>query len=289
MPHRILLKTTIPTTVDDWHIDRFSLLASHLAGLTDPGGAPLYSVTAHDRVETPTGDDADLAAAAEGAFDQLWLFAVDVTGALTPGDCANIERFRATGGGAFLTRDHQDLGACLAKLGGIGKSQHFQKANPETDPARHAIDDRITTDISWPNYHSGANGDFQTIEVTQPLHPLVQRPTGEAIRYLPAHPHEGAVGAPADLGDKARVVATGRSLTTGATFNLAVAIEEPRHGRAVADASFHHVCDYNWDPKSGCPSFVSEAPGDGILTNTEAAADARQYVTNIAAWLAGAV
>lgn len=287
MPQRILLKTTIPTTADDWHIGRFSLLAAHLAGLTDEGGAPLYAVTGRDRVETPDGDDADIAAAADGAYDQIWLLAVDVTGALTEADCANIDRFRSRGGAAFLTRDHQDLGACLSKLGVVGKTQHFQKANPEPDEARRTIDDRITTDISWPNYHSGANGDFQTVTPTEPLHPLVRRATGEPIRYLPAHPHEGAVGVTPELASIARVVATGVSKVSGAVFNLAVAVEEPGKGRAVSDASFHHLCDYNWDPSFGCPSFVTEPPGDAILKNPEAAADARLYAANVAAWLAG--
>jgi hypothetical protein len=34
-PIRILLQTTIPTIEDDWSIGRFSLLAGHLASLTD--------------------------------------------------------------------------------------------------------------------------------------------------------------------------------------------------------------------------------------------------------------
>ncbi len=288
-PQRILLKTTIPTLEDDWHVGRFSLLADHLAGLTGGDGAALYVVTAHDRIETPAGDDADLAAAAEGAYDQLWLFGVDVTGALTDADCAHIDRFRGRGGGVFITRDHQDLGACLSRLGALGLTQHFQTVNPEPDVSRRRIDDRITTEISWPNYHSGANGDFQAIAVDEPPHPLMRRADGGPIRYLPSHPHEGAVGPAPRAGVETRVVATGTSQATGVRFNLAVAVEEAGRGRAVSDSSFHHLCDFNWEPARGCPSFVCETPGDGLARSPEAMSDSRRYAENIAAWLAGAV
>src|SRR5438067_12403025 len=117
MQTRILLKTTIGPVADDWNIGRFSLLAEHLRGLTDPAGASLYHVVARDRIEHSQGHDTDLEEAARGAYGQLWLIAVDATGALTQVDVGNISRFRQGGGGILLTRDHQDLGACLTKLG----------------------------------------------------------------------------------------------------------------------------------------------------------------------------
>jgi hypothetical protein len=70
-----------------------------------------------------------------------------------------------------------------------------------------------------------------------------------------------------------------------ARFNLCVAVDTEAEGRAVSDASFHHLCDYNWDPRLGAPSFVSEAPGDAVLRHPERLADAHRYVENIAAWL----
>lgn len=287
MPTRVLIKTTIPTIEDDWHIERFSLLVQHLKSLTDATGAPLYAVTSADRVETQAGDDADLAAAGEGAFDQVWLLAVDVTNALSEGDVAHLQRLRARGGGLFVTRDHQDLGACLARLGAVGRTQHFQTINPEADVARHICDDTETPTITWPNYHSGRNGDLQDVEAVAPLHPVMRAADGGPIRQMPAHPHEGAVSAPDDLAGIARVIARGRSKLTGAPFNLAVAIEEPGQGRAISDASFHHLADYNWDPRLGCPSFVTEPEGDGVLRTPNALAGVHAYVTNAAAWLAG--
>ncbi len=289
MVTRVLLKTTIPSTADDWHVGRFSRLAAHLSSVRGEDGAIAFEVTLRDREVDAAGDDRDLAAAAAGAFDQVWLFAVDVTGALTVEDAANINRFRNRGGGLLTTRDHQDLGACLSKLDGIGAAQHFQSVNPEADAARQAPDDLETPTITWPNYHSGANGDAQSITVIAPLHPLMRRASGEALRWLPAHPHEGAVGAPAALGDDARVVAEGTSRTTGVRFGLCVAVDAPGRGRAVADSSFHHFCDFNWDPALGAPSFVTETPVDAIVRDPDKRSDALRYAENIALWLARSI
>ena len=284
---RILIKTTIPFTEDDWHVGRFSLLQQHLRSFTDTSGKPLYEVDARDRVANHANCDVDLLAAGEGAYDQVWLIGVDSTGALTPGDTDAIDRFRHSGGGLLLTRDHQDLGSSLCTISVIGATQHFQRANPESDRSRHCIDDAESLQISWPNYHSGCNGDAQRILVAQPLHPLMERTRGGALEWLPAHPHEGVVSVPTEVAEVARVVATGRSLRTGNTFNLIVVVEAGERsggGRVVADSSFHHFCDCNWDPAAGAPSFVDEPWGDG-MRSPDAHADARRYVENIATWL----
>jgi hypothetical protein len=284
---RILVKTTIPYTQDDWHVGHFSFLVQHLKHCG-------HDVTARDRVEDANGDDVDFVRLAEGEWRQLWLFAVDTTGALTRADCDNIRRFRALGGGAMLTRDHQDLGSCLVRLGLAGAAHNFHSVNCEPDEARRQRDDPYTTDISWPKYHSGANGDVQEISIAVPAHPLLVRSTAKAdlIRYLPAHPHEGAVSVPAGAEEVARVIAFGRSKATGRVFNLAVAFEAhqedgQRLGRVLAASTFHHFCDYNLDPDTGSPSFVSEPPGDEIKRNPEAKVDALTYVANIAQWLSG--
>ena len=273
---RVLLKTTIPPTEDDWHIGRFALLAGHLRTLG-------HEVTARD-LDQRDGYDVDLQAAANGAYDQVWILGVDGSGALGPADIALIDRFRAHGGGLMLSRDHQDLGACLSNIDGVGRTQHFHTSNPESDAERQAADDTGSPHLGWPNYHSGSNGDVQEISILEPLHPLVARADGSPIRWFPAHPHEGTVSAPDTL-PGARVVACGQSSETGRRFNLVVAVEEPGKGRAVADSSFHHFADCNWDPSAGAPSFVSEPWGDAIVRTPGARADAERYVANIAAWL----
>jgi hypothetical protein len=69
-------------------------------------------------------------------------------------------------------------------------------------------------------------------------------------------------------------------------FNIAVAFEPGEHGGpAIAESTFHHFADYNWDPRSGCPSFVTEKPRDGLQRTPEAMVDTQRYALNIAAWL----
>ena len=108
-------------------------------------------------------------------------------------------------------------------------------------------------------------------------------PTG-AIRYLPAHPHEGGVRVPE--GVEARVIAIGHSKVTGHAFNIAVAFaEDSAGGRAISQSTFHHFADYNWDVRAGSPSFVTEAPGEQLINNPQAVADTQRYVLNLARWL----
>jgi hypothetical protein len=292
-PIRILLQTTIPPTEDDWSIARFSLLREHLASLEDGAGGKLCEVSARDRGAKAGEADPVLSRLDESDFDELWLFAVDAGDGLTADDCAGVTRFRQRGGGILTTRDHQDLGSSLCTLGGIGAAHFFNTRNPEPDEARRAPDDPYTTNISWPNYHSGSNGDYQLVEPAEPVHELLRRPSppGGVIRFLPAHPHEGAVGVP-EGEPHARVIARGKSKVTGRPFNLAVAFERSadahgnRLGRAVAESSFHHFVDYNFDVSKGAPSFVEEPPGRGYLKEPHALEDIKTYIRNLALWLA---
>jgi hypothetical protein len=287
-PIRILLQTTIPPTEDDWHIGRFSLLREHLAGLRDAEGTPLCEVTARNRAAVGAPDPV-LSTLDTSDFDELWLFAVDTGDGLDPADCAAISRFRRNGGALMVTRDHMDLGCSVCSLGGVGLAHYFHNQHPNPDAERRADDDRETPSISWPNYHSGANGDFQEIQVVAPPHPVLADPDAAdgVLRFLPAHPHEGEVGAPPE-DPSARVIATGASKATHRPFNIAVAFEPSAEGGpAIAQSTFHHFADFNWDPRLGKPSFVTEAPGDDLARSPEAARAVRRYTRNLALWLAG--
>jgi hypothetical protein len=277
--NRILLQTTIPYTADDWHIGRFAMLQ---ATLEEAG----FEVTSRDKEPGAGGEDELLLALDRSSFDQLWLFAVDTGSGINGGECAAITRFRQRGGGLLVTRDHQDLGSSICTIGGVGAAHFFHSRNVDPDPSRRERDDRLTTNIDWPNYHSGSNGNYQRITPEGDLHPVLRRDDGTAIQWFPAHPHEGAVGVPA--GDPtARVIATGKSQVTDRQFNLSVAFEKtPNAGRAIAESSFHHFCDYNWDPRAGCPSFVDEPPGREVIDDPQRLNDIRAYVTNVARWLA---
>src|SRR6267143_6126436 len=167
-PIRILLQSTIPFTEDDWHIGRFSLLRDELSSRKDESGDLLFEARARDRESDAAGNDPVLSTLDTSEFDELWLFAVDTGDGLTKTDCQGITRFRQRGGGILATRDHQDLGTSLCTLGGIGRAHFFHSKHPDPDSSRHVRDDPYTTSISWPNYHSGANGDYQTITAVVP-------------------------------------------------------------------------------------------------------------------------
>jgi hypothetical protein len=295
MVSQILLQTTIQTHLDDWAIERFSILQDYLSSLTDAKGELLFEVTARDRQPDQQGNDPVLSNLDQLDFSQLWLFAVDVGDGLSRADCEGIQRFRQRGGAILTTRDHQDLGSSLCKLSGachsLSSAHFFHSQNPEPELERQQRDDRETEEISWPNYHSGRNGDYQVIQPVEPLHELLLRPSGEALQYLPAHPHEGAVGVPPNADDSVRAIATGTSKISGRPFTLAVvfdrAVDASGHklGRAIAESTFHHFCDYNWNPNFGCPSFVTEPVGDGIAQNPQALEDIYTYMRNLALWL----
>ena len=290
-PIRILLQTTIPFAEDNWHIGRFSLLRDELSSMKDSQGDQLCEVSTRNREADSAGNDPVLVTLDKTEFDELWLFAIDNGDGLSVPDCQGITRFRQRGGGIMATRDHQDLGISLCTLGGIGRAHFFHSKHPEPDAARHVPDDKDTSSISWPNYHSGSNGDYQTITVTSP-HELLRRnaSTDNLIEFFPAHPHEGAVGVP-EGEDHARVIATGKSQVTDRPFNLVVAFESSSDnhgntlGRGIAESSFHHFVDYNWNTDMGCPSFLEEPPGDGYKRNPQALEDIKTYVRNAAVWL----
>ena len=285
-PINILLQTTIEPAENDWHIGRFSMLRDYLASLKAADGSPLFRVTARDRGKIGTPDPV-LSALDRSEFDELWLFAVDVGDGLDDEDRAGILRFRARGGGLMIARDHMDLGCSVCTLGSVGEANVFHTHNitgPVPPP-----DDRGTPQIQWPNFHSGANGDFQRVQAELPVHPIMRDAESETgtVMYLPAHPHEGAVVAPTS-NTPARVIATGTSLASRQRFNIAVAFERTdTDGPAIAESTFHHFADYNWDPSRGCPDFVSETPVYNLPNNPKAMASVHRYVSNVALWLAG--
>jgi len=284
----VLLQTTIETVADDWSIERFSMLRDFLRSVRGDDGKLLFAVTARDR-SSPGRPDPILSTLHQSSFDELWLFAVDTGDGLAPQDCEGISQFRRRGGGLMVTRDHMDLGSSLCTLAGVGAAHHFHSKNQDPEESRRRIDDPYTSQILWPNYHSGANGDFQRVRAVGSPHPVLRDPEAPdgCVRFLPSHPHEGGVSAPPGEAC-ARVILEGHSKVSGVAFNLAVAFERcGGEGPAIAQSTFHHFCDYNWDTERGSPSFVGESPGDGMRRFPAALRSTKQYVRNVALWLAG--
>jgi hypothetical protein len=123
----------------------------------------------------------------------------------------------------FTARDHQDLGSSLLRLGLPGQANHFHARNPGPDGS---VDDQDNPNISWPDFHSGANGDHQPVLVDEPVHKLLRtaRTASGRIEWFPVHPHEGSVSMPPGC-LFANVVGHGRSAVTGRRFNLAVSFD----------------------------------------------------------------
>ena len=289
-PLRVLIQASIPYRADDWNVGRFSLLAAHLAALRDIDGTTLVSVVTRNREPDSADRDPFLLGLSRTDFDEVWLLGVDGGVGLNAEECGVIDAFQAAGGGVLTARDHQDMGLWLRNLRCMGNANcYHEEAYREPDPSRWQRDDSDNLSIDFPNYHSGANGDFQRILHVEPLHPLLSNAGSSSglIEYLPAHPHEGAVR-PSD--NRSKTVARGTSKTTGQVFDLAVAFERSADfsGRGVAESSFHHFTDYNWDLRRGAPSFVTEAPGNGMELNPRALADTKAYVRNLVRWLAPA-
>lgn len=288
-PIRILLQTTLSPIEDDWTISRFSLLKEHLKSLTDEAGNPLCTVVTRDRDADAENNDRVLSQLDRQEFDELWLFALDSGSGLSEADCAGISRFHQQGGGIYTTRDHQDMGISMCALGDLGRVHYFHSQQCDPDASRCEPDDIYTDTISYPNYHSGSNGDYQTITAVEPIHELLQKPDG-VIQFFPAHPHEGGIGVP-DGADHLRVIATGKSQVTDRPFNLVVAGERTQDGndntlgRFIAESTFHHLVDYNWDIDRGCPSFVTEPAGEGYKHHPERLDDIKAYVRNVVLWL----
>jgi len=185
----ILLQCTIPYAEDDWHVGRFALLAQELRKVGD--------VLARNLEPDGKGDDKVLSGLSRARFDEVWLLGVDGGTALSARDIAGVNAFQREGGGLLTTRDHQDMGMWLRQVERVGGAHFFHtKEFCEPDPERLCPDDLGTKTISWPNYHSGRNGDLQKIEAVDPLHPLLEKPGGARLERFPAHPHEGAVRVP---------------------------------------------------------------------------------------------
>ncbi|WP_431103015.1 hypothetical protein [Roseateles noduli] len=285
---KVLLQTTIESIEDDWNIERFSLLKQHLESARDASGAKVFDVTARNRALRGSPDPI-ISTLAESDFDEVWLIAVDVGDGLAPEDCAGLSAFRRRGGGLMVTRDHMDLGSSVCTLGGVGAAHHFHSKNVHEDPTLQHPDNTTNTSISWPNYYSGENGDYQRIAVVGAPHEVLYDPTesDQTLKYLPAHPHEGLVSAPRH-DHTARVIMQGRSIATTRRFNLAVAFEATEHGgRAIAQSTFHHFADFNWDIEHGSPSFVTDRTGDNMRKFDDALRSTKQYAINVALWLAG--
>ena len=171
---RILVQTTTPGGPDDWSVESLSLLAEHLASLREDGTR--FEVTARNREPIRAGTIRCSRSLDRSSFDELWLFALDTGDGLTPPtarESLDSARAAAASWPRAITRTWASLCATSAALAPRITSRRRTRSR-----IRRAgtPDDRGTPTISWPNYHSGNNGDFQRIARVEPSHPLLRNP-----------------------------------------------------------------------------------------------------------------
>ena len=232
----------------------------------------------------------------DGAFDELWLFAVDTGQGLTPREREALFEFHARGGGILTARDHQDLGASLCGIPCSAPWSTFTVFSPRA--RRRGASPTMTTRRS--------RGPTTTLAGTaicsrsSPRAPPIRscsatgtRPRGDP-RPVPRAPARGGGGPPP--GDPStRVVAEGHSTRTGAPSTW----WSPPSGRAATTGG----CMVGPSPtrrtsttsatttgisRPGAPTFVDDPPEYQVAANRHALDDIKTYVRNAARWLAPA-
>ena len=167
-PIKVLLQTTIPTTADDWIYRAFQSARTILARAAAPRRAPVRGDDARPRKSWRTRSRA-LHARSE-RFDEMWLFAVDVGDGLTAAGLRGDFAFSEAGPRPAGHAGSHGFGILDLRFGEASARRiTFIAATSTPMPARRAPDDSITTSISWPNFHSGANGDYQEIRAIAPF------------------------------------------------------------------------------------------------------------------------
>ena len=92
-------------------------------------GQPLYDVTMRDR-DPPGNRTACCRPSIRAILTSCGCSpSIPATGSAEE-DCAAIGRFRKSGRGLLVTRDHMDLGSSVCTLGGIGDAHYFHSIQP---------------------------------------------------------------------------------------------------------------------------------------------------------------
>ncbi len=153
-------------TADDWSIARFGLLGRLLRESPVAGGRG-FEVTMRDR--DPLGAPDSVLPKLDGSdFDEMWLFAVDVGDGLNRRGLRRHLAFSPQWSRADGHPRSHGLGLLCTDLGWCrpGSSFSFAQSGSGFHPARGRR--RRYGGNFLPNYHSGANGDFQRISVADP-------------------------------------------------------------------------------------------------------------------------
>lgn len=258
-------------------------------------------------------------------FDQLWMFAFNAGGSISPSERNKIEAFMDGGGGVFATGDHGNIGNAMC--GNIKRVKDMRYWN---DFPSGGIDSEVSmggkrrNDTNQPEAGSSISTQFdnqsdatpQTIAVRTFAagmpHPLLSikpsiRPS-RIIDIMPDHPHEGECKpetsfAANGINVPTQVIATsfvrGGSTTNGTNPGKdptdphcfpSIAVWDgwkANVGRVVVDSTWHHFVNINLDGSGSGGSIGT--PND--ISGTQSGLTTSdwyaicQYYMNISTWM----
>lgn len=258
-------------------------------------------------------------------FDQLWMFAFNTNGNISPTEVSAIESFMDNGGGVFATGDHGSIGKAMCGQIKRIKDMRYWDHFPNPQDSEVHMQGPRRNDTNQPETGSSISHYFDNQSDSTPQtiaartfsagmpHPLLSikaslRPS-RIIDIMPDHPHEGecqqetsfTVGS---VTIPTQIIATsfvrGGSTTNG-PINAGKTPTEPHcfpsiavwdgwkanAGRIVVDSTWHHFVDINLD---GSGSAGPQGTPNDIagLQSGLTTADwyvVCQYYMNISLWM----
>jgi len=160
---KILLQTTIQHARMTGLSRGFQSWQIFFRKIEDETGTRLFGITARDRENLASGDDRILSKLDETDFDQLWLFGVDVGGGLGGWIARRSADSVSVAAPSLLRATIKTWGFPFAHSAASVPRITSTPGTPNPIPNGVFADDIETPGISWPNYHSGSNGDFQRV------------------------------------------------------------------------------------------------------------------------------
>lgn len=241
-------------------------------------------------------------------FDQIWMFAINPAGNISPAEVTKIEDFMNGGGGVFATGDHGLLGkAMCGDIDRIKDMRHWEDF-PVGFDSEVSMSGRRRNDTNTPQPgNSTANTfDHQSDGYPQNIavrtfgngmpHPLLSisssiRPSG-IIDIMPDHPHEGECKPETSFTVNGTTVPTqiiSTSFVVGGNTSGGKTATDPHCfpsiavwdgcqanvGRIVVDSTWHHFVNINLNGSGSAQSGLSTSDFEVI----------RHYFMNITKWI----
>lgn len=260
-------------------------------------------------VQTLTGFKFDGPGVNLEKFDQIWLFGIQPSGAISLGEVNAINKYMDRGGGLFATGDHGYLGnAMCGAIQRVKDMRHWASTDPDNQLDQVSMRGRYRNDTNKPSPGQVSSTQFnnQSDNIPQVIFPVLSSngkphpllsisktvvPTG-IISIMPDHPHEGECkpvttfdGIPTQMVALSMVSAgntaspSNKAATIPHAFNSIAVWDgyQVKKGRIVVDSTWHHFVNINLNGISSNPPYNG-------LSNSDLAV-VKQYYKNISKWM----